>query len=93
MSAQGRGPSAGSSHRTRWADERHRGPTRVLGLCTGGGARVHAGFEDPAAVMGSEAVWLEAFRRIGDEIEAWAAGFVRDELGSSGTSWGVPGAD
>ena len=81
MSAQGRGPSAGSSHRTRWADERHRGPTRVLVLCTGGGARVHAGFEDPAAVMGSEAVRLEAFRRIRDEIEAWAAGFVRDELG------------
>ena len=31
--------------------------------------------------MGSEAVRLEAFRRILDEIEAWAAGFVRDELG------------
>ena len=56
-------------------------PTRVLVLCTGGGARVHAGFEDPAAVMGSAAVRLEAFRRIRDEIEAWAAGFVRDELG------------
>ncbi len=46
----------------------------------GGGARVHAGFEDPAAATGSEAVRLEAFRRIRDEVEAWAAGFVRDGL-------------
>ena len=55
-------------------------PTRVLVVCTGGGARVHAGFQDPAAVMGSEAVRLGPFRRRRDEIEAWAAGFVRDEL-------------
>ena len=82
MSAQGRGPSAGSSHRTRWADERYRGPDPHPRSVHGQPLRrVHAGFEDPAAVMGSEAVRLEAFRRIRDEIEAWAAGFVRDELG------------
>lgn len=46
----------------------------------GGGNRIHAGFEDPAAVVGSEAVRLEAFRRIRDEIEAWAVAFVRREL-------------
>ena len=51
----------------------------------GGGARVHAGFEDPAAVQGTDAVRLEAFRRIRDEIEAWAAGFVRDELANPPT--------
>lgn len=46
----------------------------------GGGRRVHAGFEDPAAVEGSEAIQLEAFRRIRDEIDSWAAAFVRREL-------------
>ncbi len=46
----------------------------------GGGRRIHAGFEDPAAVEGDEAVRLEAFRRIRDQIEAWAADFVRREV-------------
>lgn len=46
----------------------------------GGGRKVHAGFEDPAAIEGTEAVRLEAFRRIRDEIEAWAVDFVRREL-------------
>lgn len=46
----------------------------------GGGRTIHAGFEDPAAVVGSEAERLEAFRRIRDEIEAWAVAFVRREL-------------
>lgn len=46
----------------------------------GGGRREHAGFEDPAAVQGSEAVRLAAFRRIRDEIEAWSEGYVRREL-------------
>lgn len=46
----------------------------------GGGRKVHAGFEDPATVEGSEDVRLEAFRRIRDEIEAWAVDFVRSEL-------------
>ena len=47
----------------------------------GGGRRVHAGFEDPAGVHGSEAVRLGAFRHVRDEIEAWSEGFVRRELG------------
>ncbi|MES2209116.1 MAG: arsenate reductase ArsC [Chloroflexota bacterium] len=46
----------------------------------GGGRRVHAGFEDPAAAVGTEADRLFAFRRIRDEIEAWAEGFVTAEL-------------
>lgn len=46
----------------------------------GGGRRVHAGFEDPAVVQGSEAGRLAAFRRIRDEIEAWSETFVRREL-------------
>lgn len=46
----------------------------------GAGQRIHVGFEDPAAVAGSESIRLEAFRRIRDEIEAWAGQFVRDEL-------------
>ena len=46
----------------------------------GDGRRIHAGFEDPAALVGTEADRLAAFRRIRDEIEAWAASFVRTEL-------------
>lgn len=46
----------------------------------GGGRRVHAGFEDPAAVTGSEDVRLTAFRRIRDEVESWAIAFVKGEL-------------
>ena len=46
----------------------------------GSRTRIHAGFEDPATVEGSEAVRLDAFRRIRDEIEAWADDFVRREL-------------
>ena len=46
----------------------------------GSGTRIHAGFEDPATVEGSEPVRLDAFRRIRDEIEAWADDFVRREL-------------
>ncbi len=50
----------------------------------GGGRRVHAGFDDPASVQGSEAVRLAAFRRIRDEVEAWSENFVRRELGPRG---------
>ncbi len=46
----------------------------------GSGTRIHAGFEDPATVEGSESVRLDAFRRIRDEIELWADVFVRREL-------------
>jgi len=48
----------------------------------GGGRRVHAAFDDPAVVQGSEAVRLAAYRRIRDEIEAWAGPFVAEVLGS-----------
>jgi len=49
----------------------------------GNGRRVHAGFEDPALVQGPETVRLAAFRRIRDEIEAWADGFAA-EVSSGG---------
>lgn len=47
----------------------------------GAGTRIHAGFEDPATVEGSESVRLDAYRRIRDEIEVWADGFIKRELG------------
>lgn len=44
----------------------------------GAGARLHWSFDDPAAVTGSEAERLAAFRRVRDEIaarlESWLAG-------------------
>ncbi len=46
----------------------------------GGGRHVHAGFEDPAAITGSKAEQLAAFRQIRDEVEAWAGRFVTAEL-------------
>lgn len=42
----------------------------------GGGRRVHRAFPDPAVVPGTEAERLEAFRRVRDEIQAWAEQFV-----------------
>lgn len=48
----------------------------------GAGTRIHAAFEDPATVEGSESVRLDAYRRIRDEIEVWADAFVRRELGA-----------
>lgn len=46
----------------------------------GGGRRVHAGFADPASATGNEEERLAVFRRVRDEIEAWATDFVRQEL-------------
>ena len=37
----------------------------------GGKKRIHKGFEDPAAVMGSPQKQKEAFRRIRDQIKEW----------------------
>ena len=37
--------------------------------------RLHHSFEDPAAVVGSEAQRLSAFRRVRDEIRAYLQGF------------------
>ncbi len=48
----------------------------------GGGRRVHVPFDDPAVVTGSDADRLAAYRRIRDEIEAWAADFVETEFGA-----------
>ncbi len=41
----------------------------------GHGNRLHRGFEDPAAVQGSEEERLSAFRRVRDQIEAYLADF------------------
>jgi arsenate reductase len=38
--------------------------------------RIHHSFEDPAAVTGSEAERLEAFRRVRDEIRAYLREFA-----------------
>ncbi|MEO5918588.1 MAG: arsenate reductase ArsC [Candidatus Limnocylindrales bacterium] len=46
----------------------------------GGGRRVHAPFDDPATISGTREQRLAGYRRIRDEIEAWATGFVAHEL-------------
>lgn len=46
----------------------------------GGGRRVHAGFEDPAAANGTRDQRLAVFRRIRDEIETWSEAFVLAEI-------------
>lgn len=53
----------------------------VCPVFPGAGTRIHAGFDDPATVEGSESVRLDAYRRIRDEIEVWADGFIKRELG------------
>jgi arsenate reductase len=48
---------------------------------TGGvGRRVHIGFEDPAAVRGTDAEVLEAFRRVRDEIRERLHSFYASEI-------------
>jgi len=47
----------------------------------GGGHRVHAPFDDPATISGTRERRLAGYRRIRDEIEAWATEFVARELG------------
>ena len=37
----------------------------------GGKEKLHRGFEDPAAVKGSEEERMDAFRRVRDEIKRW----------------------
>lgn len=44
------------------------------------GQRLHIGFEDPAAVTGSDAEVLNAFRRIRDEIRERLEAFYREEI-------------
>lgn len=43
----------------------------------GGGRRVHRAFEDPAAVQGAEAVRIEAFRRVRDDLRRYFDGWTR----------------
>ncbi len=45
----------------------------------GGTARLHWSFEDPAAVEGTEAERLAAFRRIRDQIQERVKAFFRDQ--------------
>jgi arsenate reductase (thioredoxin) len=71
-----------SAHRSKHVDELRGQPfDDVLTVCDaandrcpifpGPARRVHRGFDDPAAVAGSEEERLEAFRRIRDELRVW----------------------
>ena len=42
----------------------------------GGTQRIHMGFDDPAAVFGSEAEKLSAFRKVRDQIREKVVGFL-----------------
>ena len=49
----------------------------------GGAERIHWSLEDPAAVAGSEAERLSAFRRIRDRIHARVKAFLRDRMATA----------
>ena len=58
----------------------------------GAGRVIHRGFDDPDDKTGtkSEAELLPTFRRVRDEIRAWAAGFLADEgVGEAAASSGA----
>ena len=42
----------------------------------GGGRTIHVPFDDPALAPGDEAAQLPVYRRVRDEIAAWARGFA-----------------
>jgi len=44
-------------------------------LFFGGVERIHRGFDDPSRLKGSEAEVLPEYRRVRDEIKAWAMNF------------------
>ena len=46
----------------------------------GGGRTIHVPFDDPAMAAGDEAAQLGVYRRVRDEIMAWARAFVPDVL-------------
>ena len=46
----------------------------------GGGRTIHVPFDDPAEAPGDEAAQLPVYRRVRDEIAAWAQGLVPDLL-------------
>jgi arsenate reductase len=48
-----------------------------------GAERIHWSLEDPAAVAGSEAERLSAFRRIRDRIHARVKAFLRDRMATA----------
>lgn len=52
-------------------------------MFAGGGERLHWSLEDPAAVQGSEAERLEAFRRIRDELRARIQAFFLSNVASA----------
>jgi len=47
----------------------------------GGTQRLHMGFDDPAAVPGSEAEKLSAFRKVRDQIREKVVGFLSKQQG------------
>jgi arsenate reductase (thioredoxin) len=49
----------------------------------GSANRLHQSFEDPAALDGSEAERLEAFRRVRDQLRAYLAEFAKKESAST----------
>lgn len=48
----------------------------------GGGRTIHVPFDDPALAGGDEATQLGVYRRVRDEIAAWAREFVPELIGA-----------
>lgn len=46
----------------------------------GDGVKLHVPFDDPAAAPGDEAAQLPVYRRVRDEISAWARAFAEEIL-------------
>ncbi len=80
-----------SNHRSKGVDEfMGQSFDYVITLCDQAGKscpvflgeaqRLHMGFPDPAAVVGSEEEKLTAFRRVRDQIQAKVMGFLRDKI-------------
>jgi arsenate reductase len=53
-------------------------------LFFGGVKKIHMGFDDPAAAVGSEEEVMAAFRRVRDEIKNRLLGFFSTELNDGG---------
>ena len=53
-------------------------------LFFGGVKKMHIGFDDPAAAMGSDEEIMAAFRRVRDEIKGKLLGFFLNELNGGG---------
>ena len=83
-----------SGHRSKSVDEFAGQPfDYVLTVCDhakescpifpGGAATIHRNFEDPAAVQGTEAERVAAFRRVRDELRNYLLRFPPNETGIS----------